>query len=182
MPDAFQAALAATLAYEGGYSNDPADPGGETYCGVSRVAWPHWIGWTRIDAVKIAHPDPYERNKALRADAVLNEQVAEFYRLRFWVPLNLAAVSRADLAAAVFDMAVNQGIEAAARTLQEAVGAPNDGRIGPETLAAVNRAPETILGEFRARRCVRYAELWQSRPTEAREYGLGWMRRALATG
>ena len=37
---------------EGLYSYDPNDPGGETWCGVSRVNNPNWSGWAIIDAHK----------------------------------------------------------------------------------------------------------------------------------
>ena len=33
---------------EGRYSNDPDDPGGETYCGISSVHHPDWSGWGEV--------------------------------------------------------------------------------------------------------------------------------------
>ena len=41
-----------TLGYEGGYSNDPDDAGGETYKGISRRYHPGWKGWALIDELK----------------------------------------------------------------------------------------------------------------------------------
>ena len=37
----FEKALAFTLKWEGGYSNDPRDPGGETNFGISKRSYPH---------------------------------------------------------------------------------------------------------------------------------------------
>ena len=37
---------------EGGYVNDPADRGGETYLGISRVHHPDSLMWPIIDDVK----------------------------------------------------------------------------------------------------------------------------------
>ena len=48
----FHKALKRTAKYEGGYVNDPADAGGETYKGISRRANPKWDGWQLIDAHK----------------------------------------------------------------------------------------------------------------------------------
>ncbi len=49
----FQKALAHTLEFEGGYANDPADSGGETFRGISRRNWPQWEGWPLIDQAKV---------------------------------------------------------------------------------------------------------------------------------
>ncbi len=48
----FAEALKHTLEFEGGYANDPADRGGETFRGISRKNWPRWSGWDLIDQVK----------------------------------------------------------------------------------------------------------------------------------
>ena len=48
----FDKALRKLLAIEGGYVNDPGDPGGETYKGVARRYNASWPGWSRIDAAK----------------------------------------------------------------------------------------------------------------------------------
>jgi Putative secretion activating protein len=43
----------------------------------------------------------------------------------------------------VFDAAVNQGVAPAIRMLQQALGVEADGIIGPQTLAAVGRFPQS---------------------------------------
>lgn len=48
----FKPAFEQTIAHEGGYMNDPDDPGGETYKGVARKYWPKWLGWHIIDLLK----------------------------------------------------------------------------------------------------------------------------------
>ena len=62
--------------HEGYYSNNPEDAGGETYCGISRRYFSHWVGWKFIDNYKKQHGEiPYNRNfPELRHD------VAEFYK------------------------------------------------------------------------------------------------------
>ena len=58
-----------------GYVHDPDDPGGETFCGISRNNHPFWKGWTIIDALK--EYDGFE--KVLRGHDRLNQMVYEFY-------------------------------------------------------------------------------------------------------
>jgi len=41
-----------TIVNEGGYGNDPDDPGGETYKGFARKIHSKWEGWTTIDLQK----------------------------------------------------------------------------------------------------------------------------------
>ncbi len=48
----FKTAIEATLKAEGGYVNDPDDPGGETYKGIARNRNSKWSGWTHIDLLK----------------------------------------------------------------------------------------------------------------------------------
>ena len=48
----FDKALELTLKAEGGYVDDPDDPGGETYKGISRSRNPKWQGWINVDLLK----------------------------------------------------------------------------------------------------------------------------------
>lgn len=79
-------------------------------------------------------------------------------------------------ALAAFDMAVNQGVTASARTMQDAVGVLVDGVIGPKTLAAVQRADITMLARFYAKRLMLYVG-YQTFGV----HGLGWFTRAVRT-
>ena len=45
----FNKAYKATMGHEGGYVDDPADKGGETYKGIARRYNPGWGGWKQID-------------------------------------------------------------------------------------------------------------------------------------
>ncbi len=150
--DAFDKALAFVLKHEGGYVNDPRDPGGETNFGICKASYP---------SVDI---------KALTRDAA-----AAIYRRDYW---DRAGCGNLPPGVAVlhFDTAVNQGPGAAAKFLQLAAGVEADGKIGPKTLAAVQRAKSAdLLTEYTARRADHYGRLPHF-PT----YGLGWMRRLSA--
>lgn len=152
MTDPFEIALAEVLRAEGGYSNDPQDPGGETRWGIS----------------KRAHPE-------LDIRALTREQASAVYRADYWDTVRCGEFP-ARVAIALFDSAVNQGPAAAVRLLQEALGASADGVVGKQTIAAAFATDsKLLLVAFLARRATHYASL----PTFSR-FGLGWMRRLFA--
>lgn len=91
----FQQALKFTLKWEGGYVNDPDDPGGETKWGIS----------------KRANPSVDIKNLTM-------EQAAEIYRVKYWEPAGCPALGMAE-ASAVFDTAVNCGVERAKKWLRD---------------------------------------------------------------
>lgn len=148
-------AIALIIELEGGYVNDPADPGGETKYGIS----------------KKAHPNEDIAN-------LTKERAAEIYRDRYWNPTAARIYDVAPrLAAVVFDSAVNQGNGAAAKMLQAVVHASQDGIIGPNTIAALQdvidaRGEGWALAQFQAARVMRYTANanWP-------RYGRGWMNR-----
>lgn len=73
----FHIALALLLRQEGGYvSSTSGDPGGETYCGISRRFWPNWDGWEEIDKIS--------DKKADEVFPSLQAEVATFYFDQFW--------------------------------------------------------------------------------------------------
>lgn len=152
-PDpAFERALEFVLEHEGGYVNDPADPGGETHLGISRRAYP---------------------NEDIKG--MTEARAAEIYRADYWRPARCDELP-APLALAVFDTAVNMGVSVAAQMLQRAIGANIDGLIGPKTLAQAQKAdPGRAATDLLAWRLARYARLDTS-PT----YMRGWSRRVLA--
>ena len=74
------------------------------------------------------------------------ETLRPIFLTGYWAPAHCAALPPA-AALMHFDAAVNHGVGAAARMLQEAAGATIDGEIGPETLAAVRAMPTRELLE-----------------------------------
>lgn len=125
----FPRALSLVLRSEGGWSDNLGDPGGATMKGVT-----------------LANFRRYVKANASKADLkqITDEQVATVYRRFYW-----DAVAGAELPAgvdyAVFDFAVNSGPGRASKYLQAAVGAVQDGRIGPATLGAVKAKPAGVV-------------------------------------
>lgn len=146
---AFDLAFDRTLGHEGGYVNNPDDPGGETKYGIS----------------KRANPDVDVRNLTLA-------QAQWIYRQRYWLPLHADAMPES-AAIQVFDAAVNHGIKPAIRMLQRALGVPVDGVIGPVTLNAMIAVDDArFVARFAAERLLYYTDLagWGA-------FGRGWTRR-----
>jgi lysozyme family protein len=145
----FDLAVDAVLAHEGGYVEDPHDPGGATKWGISNRSYPD------IDIAKLT-----------KADA------RDIYHNDYWQAMRCDELpSGLDLL--VFDAAVNQGQGAATIMLQQAVGAQVDGIIGPRTMdkAQVGNI-ENAIRELVALRAVKYGNI-----ATFPRYGLGWMRR-----
>jgi len=149
----YRRALDFVLAHEGGYVNDPDDPGGETNLGIS----------------KRAHPDEDIPN-------LTRERAALIYRRHYWRaagchglpwPLNLA----------LFDAAVQHGPVRGVQLLQLVLGVKVDGINGPRTRAAALRANGPgFLAELLAERAHFYATLVTADSRRAK-YLRGWLRR-----
>jgi lysozyme family protein len=108
----FDAAFDRLIWHEGGYANDPDDPGGETNWGISKRAYPNLV-----------------------IKALTREQAREIYQRDFWNRIHADALYDA-VAFQLFDFAVNSGTETAVRYLQRAVGVADDGHWGPVSQAA----------------------------------------------
>lgn len=145
----FDIAFERLIGHEGGYVNDPRDPGGETKYGISKRAYP---------GEDIA--------------GMTLERARELYRRDYWGPAGCDAVPdvvKFDL----FDMAVNSGVKTAIRTLQRTVGTEPDGVLGPVTLQAVQSMnPVRFVARFNGHRLQFMSSLstWPA-------FGRGWANR-----
>ena len=70
MNDNFDKCLALVLKSEGGFVNNPADPGGMTNLGVTKTVWEEWVGH-QVD------------EKAMRA--LTPADVAPMYKAKYWM-------------------------------------------------------------------------------------------------
>ena len=102
---------------EGGYVNNPNDPGKATKYGIS----------------KKAYPDIDIENLTL-------EQAKKIYKRDYWDRCKCSFIPDA-LSIALFDFAVNSGTKKAIKYLQKALEVPADGVIGNQTIGACNREP-----------------------------------------
>ena len=142
---------------EGGFSNNPADPGGMTNLGVTKRVWESWVG----------HPVTEDDIRALTS-----ELVAPLYKLRYWDAAVCDSLPNG-IDYSVFDCAVNSGPTRAIKFLQSAVGTTADGAIGPHTLSAViNSDPKELITAYNALRL----SFMQNLPAWP-DFKNGWSRR-----
>ncbi|MCB1390480.1 MAG: peptidoglycan-binding protein [Rhodobacteraceae bacterium] len=169
------------VAREGGFVNDPADPGGATNFGVT-IGTMRRLGLDLTGDGQVTEADVRALTRAQAVDIFLDH----YYRRP-----GIAGLPEV-LQASVFDMYVNAGGNAV-RLLQRLLGAMGyvvavDGAIGPQTIraaqAAAEAAPDHIADAYGiARRDYYYA--LADRRTASRRYARrrdggkgGWILRA----
>jgi lysozyme family protein len=158
MSDAnWNSCLAFILAAEGGYVDDPLDPGGATNLGITLNELSQW----RHTAVTKADVQALSRDEA-----------AAIYRANYWNATRCPDLP-SGVELMVFDAAVNNGCGRSARFLKQTVGATQDGSIGPATLAAVTAAKAaTLITTLAEERSAFYHSL-----STFDHFGAGWLAR-----
>jgi lysozyme family protein len=160
----FDEALGHVLEMEGGFTDDPYDPGGPTNFGITLAVYAAWKG------VALTEATCADLKSELRR--IEQGTVRDIYFARYWTLACCAEMAPA-LAFFHFDAAVNHGVTGAMRLLQRAVGTDADGEIGPNTRAAIAALP---LGDL----LQRYAEVRRARYRALRHFwrfGRGWLAR-----
>ncbi len=171
----FAKAFVLTMKAEGGYDNDPQDPGGETYKGIARKMNSKWDGWIIIDMMK------KERNFPVNLDnnVKLQEKIKAFYEVNYWDKIRGDDIENQDIAESIFDFAVNAGPIVSAKLAQITVSAEPDGVIGPKTIEKINADnPRTFLAVFALNKIARYVSICNKRQ-ESKKFFFGWVRRTL---
>ncbi len=149
----FDQAFIKLLGHEGGYSNHPNDPGGETMWGITK---------------KVAQENGY-----IGAMRDLPVDVAKtIYRRKYWDPVRADELPSA-LRYAVFDAAVNSGPKRAVEWLQAAVGAAVDGVVGGRTIAMARAAHP----DFAARRMLAARLRYMVSLRNWKSFSRGWAHR-----
>jgi lysozyme family protein len=157
----FDSCFPILLKEEGGFVNNPKDPGGATNLGVTKKTWEAYIGH-RVDLITMKMLTP--------------EAVKPLYRSHYWDAVNGDNLPPA-VALCAFDFGVNAGPGRAAKLLQSVIGCSADGQIGPGTLRALqafataNGTAEVVRRYQAARR-----DYYRKLPTFG-TFGKGWLAR-----
>ena len=169
------------VAREGGYVNDPDDPGGATNHGVT-------IGTLRHLGLELTGDGRIDTSDVRR---LTRAQAEDIYVQHYFTAPGIAALPEM-LHPSVFDMYVNAGSHAVKilQRLLTDIGYPctPDGVIGPQTIAAAGRAavaaPNHLTDAYGIARRNYYYALADSRPS-SRKYARrkdggkgGWITRA----
>ena len=149
--------FALVLKNEGGYVDNPADPGGATNLGCTKAVWEQYIGRSVTkDDIKALTPN----------------DVMPLYKVKYWDTIKGDDLPEG-VDYAVFDFAINSGPSRAAKALQSVLSITVDGQIGPATLRACE---EANAREVATRVCEARLAFLQSLSTYA-TFGKGWSRR-----
>jgi len=170
--DNFDYAFIRTIEKEGGFSNDAKDRGGRTNLGISEAVF----------------KDALRRGVINGTDSIRFLTVAQakaIYKIDYWFPIKLDLVFNPDIAAEIFDTAVNMGRSRAVKIVQESLNFLGekldvDGGMGAKTLAALKkwiekdvRALFVCLNGFQF---MKYVDIVKNNPDQIR-FSRGWTRR-----
>ncbi|GGK23175.1 glycoside hydrolase family 108 protein [Salinarimonas ramus] len=154
----FDACVTIVLQMEGGYVDDPADPGGATNMGITLNTLRDW------------RHDPSLGPADVKALGV--EEAKAIYKANYWDVMQCDGLP-AGVDLSVFDFGVNAGPSRSVKLLESLVGTTQDGIMGPQTRAATaaQNAPD-LIRRFADGRLSYYRSLstWD-------HFGAGWTNR-----
>lgn len=192
----FETSYALVKEFEGSYSNDKNDSGGETYSGIARNFFPKWAGWSIIDQYKkTLGNNPSTLSRTLTEIPRLQKLVQDWYRTEWWDRLGLESLEQS-LADEIFEQSVNLGKSGCGKKVQTICNAYNykngqaifpdltvDGAIGPKTLRALQliissgkAAAASLVHALNCMQGSHYLELAAKKPSQ-RVFTVGWMKR-----
>ncbi len=128
----FREALPLTLINEGGWVHVDGDSGEETYRGIARAYFPGWIGWNLVDLHK-----PLYQGQIIR-DSALDDMIAVFYKKNFWDLVRGDEVINQNIAADLFDKAVNMGVRQSVILCQRSLAIEETGVMNDTTVQILN--------------------------------------------
>ena len=148
----FSIAVALTLQHEGGYVDNAVDPGGATNMGITQADMPG----QDMKTLTVA-------------------QATYYYLQNYWKPF-YSQISNQAIASKLFDLGVLFGVATAVKGLQQVLSLVVDGVFGPMTLAAVNAASGSVLGDYKNVMNQHAAGIAAANPRES-IFLAGWLRR-----
>ena len=165
----FNNAIDIVLQHEGGYSNDPDDPGGSTNFGITQRYLNGLVAQGKYQATDVRY---------LTVDAATH-----IYQLYWWIAYSYGSIVDQSLATKIFDEAVNIGPGRLHRFVQQACcdlgqQLTVDGALGQHSFDAINALnPQQLLAKIKERLIEYYQELATEHPVLGK-YLNGWINRA----
>ena len=164
----FHECVEVILDNEGGFQNNPNDPG-------------NWVGGfrtgilvgTKYGIAAKFFPDVDIKNLT-RHDA------ADLYYEYYWKRMNLEGINNPEIVLQIFDMGVNAGKANAIRKAQRLAEVKPDGIMGDVTKKAINNYCGDFLFAYKHARKVYYEWLAENKPW-AKKFLKGWLNRVEET-
>ncbi len=171
----FKYAVSIVLEHEGGLEKQiKRDPGSVTKWGIS-------LRFLRSIGYDFNHSGAVDSEDIL---ALSMQDAEKIYKEYWWDKYHYEAINSLIVATKIFDMSINMGSYQAQKLAQIAVNRLQqkpiavDGKLGPQTIAAINSQKENpMMVELRACAEHYYIELIANNPAMA-IYKDGWLRRA----
>lgn len=178
----FDFAVQNVLNHEGGFSDNPNDPGGYTNHGIS-------LRFLKEMDIDINHDDSIDVNDI---KGIYFTDAIEIYKKYWWDKYLYDAIKSLALATKIFDMAVNMGPLQAHKIVQRACkqcGQPNikvDGILSERTFFAINEISSTghepeLMSAIVQNQRLFYQKLVDNYP-QLKVFLKGWLNRAAYQG
>lgn len=144
------------------YTNDPKDRGGPTKFGITQATLSWFLG-------RPATPEDVKALDLATAKAI--------YEKRYILGPGFDKLPAGVLQSNIIDFGVMSGPHLAVMHLQEILGVPADGLLGPQTLGALQQADQSAVNkQLVQRRCLMAARLCKKDPNQLR-FLVGWLTR-----
>jgi len=177
----FTKAVEFVLKHEGGYIDDPDDPGGVTKYGIS-LNFIKRVGMKYGDLDEDGDIDPDDIKKLTKEKAI------QIYKNQWWDRYGYDRIASCEVAAKVLDLSVNVGPINAHKIVQRALracGLPvvQDGILGPKTLSAINALEIgdrsfALVASIRSEAACHYRNIVRKFSPRFSKYERGWLNRA----
>lgn len=155
-------ALTFTLPAEGGWSDNPADPGGATNHGITQATYSRYLKSKGLADRSVKDIEDFE--------------IQDIYSEMYWIPSHAGELS-VRLGVVQFDTAVNTGCPRAIKILQDSLGVTADGVFGVATRTALDDIPdEEICSAMLDARRTFYRALVTEKPN-LEQFLNGWLKR-----
>lgn len=154
----FLPAIQYVLVNEGGFTNNPNDPGGATNFGILQREMP-----------------------GVDIRTITREQAIAFYEPNYWNKAPYANITSQQVATKLFDLHVNLGLVPAVKIAQNALGfqGPDvDGNMGPMTVGAINAANQASFLAGVVSLLTAHYKLLEAKNPKLMVFDRGWMARA----
>jgi lysozyme family protein len=154
------------LSWEGGFVNNPADPGGATNKGITLATWQRrgrdLNGDGKIDVADLR--------------LITDDDAKQIMRRYYWDKWRADEIKSQSIANLLVDWVWGSGTYGITIP-QQLLGVKADGIVGPQTLAAVNgKDPEKLFNALKARREQHFRNIAANNPS-SQQFLTGWLRR-----